>query len=93
MSTLRVFLSGMATMGFIVAAMFFLKYWQRAQERLFLFFGAAFFLLAMNQALITLSDAPNEEMGWAFLLRVVAFGGLIVGVVVKNIDRRANQPG
>jgi hypothetical protein len=91
MSTVRIFLSGMATMGFIVAAMFFLRYWHRAQERLFLFFGAAFFLLAINQALITLSSVSNEEMGWAFLFRVVAFGGLIVGIVVKNIDRRARQ--
>jgi hypothetical protein len=67
------FLGGAVAMGFAVAALFFLKFWRRTREGLFLAFSASFMLLAATQALLTLSGVPTEERSSLFLLRLLAF--------------------
>jgi hypothetical protein len=67
------FLGGAIAMGFAIAALFFLKFWRRTREGLFLAFSAAFMLLAATQALLTLSGIPTEERSQLYLLRLIAF--------------------
>lgn len=81
------FLAGAATMGFVGAGMFFLRFWVRTREMLFAAFGAAFFLLAANQALTTLANIPDEYQSWAYLLKIAAFVLIILAIVRKNIGR------
>ena len=44
--TLLDFLSGSVTFGFLLAALFFLRFWRRTRDGLFLAFATAFLLLA-----------------------------------------------
>ena len=67
------FLGGAVAMGFAIAALMFLKFWRRTREGLFLAFSGSFLLLAVTQALLTLSGIPTEERSWLFLLRLLAF--------------------
>jgi hypothetical protein len=85
--TLLDFLSGAITAGFAVAGFFFLRFWKRTQESLFLAFAAAFWLLGLAQALLTFTDIPVEERSWLFLLRLAAFSLILVSIWRKN--RRA----
>ena len=39
------FISGMIAMGYLVAGMFFLRFWRDTRDRLFGMYGAAFFIL------------------------------------------------
>lgn len=78
------FVSGLITMGFGVAGLFFLRYWARTRERLFLAFAVAFWLLALNQGLLVMMPTVLEERSWLYLLRVAAFGLIIAAVVAKN---------
>ena len=87
METLFDFLSGAITMGFLVAGFFFLRFWKRTRESLFLAFAAAFWLLGLGQALLTFTDIPVEERSWLFLLRLAAFSLILVSIWRKN--RRA----
>jgi uncharacterized membrane protein YbhN (UPF0104 family) len=82
------FLSGMTTMGFAVAGVFFLRFWRRTSDILFLAFAAAFWLLAVNQALVGLLEAPREDKVWIYLLRLAAFLLIIFAVAAKNLGRR-----
>ncbi len=82
------FVSGLITMGFLVASVFFLRFWARSHDGLFAAFAAAFFLLAANQALVALLDMPREELSHIYLLRVIAFGIIIAGIVLKNAQSR-----
>jgi hypothetical protein len=84
MTELQAFLSGLVTMGFFVAGMFFLKFWKRTGDGLFLAFAAAFSLLGLNQALITLTDMPVEERSPLYLLRLAAFLLIIGSIFLKN---------
>ena len=79
------FLSGLVTMGFLIAAMFFFRFWKRTKDALFITFGLAFVLLALNQALIGLSDVSGEERSLLFLPRLAAFALLIAAIVGKNL--------
>jgi peptidoglycan/LPS O-acetylase OafA/YrhL len=67
------FLGGAIAMGFGTAALFFVKFWRRTREGLFLAFAGSFLLLAVAQALLTLSGIPTEERSWLYLLRLAAF--------------------
>ncbi|MBV8537065.1 MAG: hypothetical protein JO128_15805 [Alphaproteobacteria bacterium] len=82
------FVSGVVTMGFLVAALFFLRFWRRTQDRLFAPFAGAFALLAINQALAYLVDLGREEVGWVWPLRIAAFLLIIAAIVGKNLDAR-----
>lgn len=81
------FFSGMIAMGFTVCAVFFLRFWRRTRDSLFLVFSIAFLLLALNQALTTLLGLPLEERSWLYLLRLAAFLIIIGAIVRKNIGR------
>ena len=82
------FLSGAIVMGFVIAGLFFLRFWKRTRENLFVAFALAFWLLGLTQALLTFTDIPVEERSWLYLLRLSAFLLILGSIWVKN--RRAN---
>jgi peptidoglycan/LPS O-acetylase OafA/YrhL len=82
-----VFMSGALALGFVVAALFFLRFWRRTRDRLFLAFAIAFALLALNQALAQWLGAADERVGYTYLLRVIGFVLILAAVVDKNVSR------
>ena len=78
------FLSGVATMGFLVVGLFFFRFWRRTDDGLFLAFGIAFLLLGLNQALLIIANVPDEERSWLYLLRLFAFIVILVAIFRKN---------
>jgi peptidoglycan/LPS O-acetylase OafA/YrhL len=82
------FLSGAVTMGFVVASAFFLRFWRRTADRLFLAFAVAFALLALNQALAQWLGAADERVGYTYLLRVLGFAIILAAIVDKNLKRK-----
>lgn len=83
------FLSGAVTMGFLVAALFFLRFWRKTSDRLFLAFAIAFALLALNQALAHWLGAADERVGYTYLLRVLGFGLILLAIVDKNFFNKS----
>jgi Family of unknown function (DUF5985) len=81
------FLSGAVTFGFLVAGLFFLRFWKRTGDGLFIAFALAFWLLGLTQALLAFGSVVVEERSWLFLLRLAAFSLILVSVLLKN--RRA----
>ncbi len=76
--------SGAIIMGYGVAALFFLKFWRRTRDGLFLAFAAAFLLLAATP-LMTISLAiPREEQSPFYLLRALAFMIIIIAIIAKS---------
>lgn len=83
-----IFLAGTITAGFLLAALFFLRFYHRTQDTLFAAFAGAFVLLAVNQGLAALIDVGHEEVGWVWLLRLAAFLLIIIAIVEKNVRAR-----
>ena len=86
------FMSGLVTMGLLIAGLFFLRFWRRTGDGLFAAFAGAFVLLAVNQALAQLLELGREEAGWVWLLRLLAFLVIIVAIVNKNLGRHSDPP-
>jgi hypothetical protein len=85
------FLHGMVTMGFIFAGLFFLRFWRRTKEGLFVIFALAFWLLALNQVFLAVAGSEDPHLSWEFLPSLGAFGLLILAILIKNFgstDRR-----
>jgi peptidoglycan/LPS O-acetylase OafA/YrhL len=80
------YLSGAVTLGFLVAAVFFLRFWRRTADRQFLAFAIAFALLALNQALALWLGDADERVGYTYLLRVLGFVLILGAIVDKNVS-------
>jgi hypothetical protein len=78
------FLAGAVTFGFLLASLFFLRFWKRTSDSLFLAFAAAFFLLGLGQGLLAIASIPVEERSWLYLFRLAAFALILVAIVRKN---------
>lgn len=80
------FLSGAVTLAHAVAAAFFLRFWRRTADRLFLAFAVAFGLLALNQAFAQILGAADERTAYVYILRVLAFVLILAGIIDKNLS-------
>lgn len=78
------FLSGAVALGFFVCALFFLRFWRRTRDQLFLAFALAFGLLGVGQTIIALASIPTEERSSLYLIRLAAFALIIVAILRKN---------
>jgi hypothetical protein len=79
-----VFLQGVAAAGAWVSGVFFFHFWRQSHERLFAFFGAAFWLLALSWTLLGLFSPTEEARPYIYAIRLVAFLLIIGGIVEKN---------
>jgi len=78
------FLSGVVVAGFVVAGLFFLRFWKKTRDGLFAAFAVSFWLLGLTQALLAFSSVPAEERSSLYLIRLAAFVLLIVAIWRKN---------
>ena len=82
--TLYDFLSGAVALGFAACALFFLRFWKRTREELFLAFAVSFLLLGAGQTILALANIPTEERGSIYLLRLLAFLLILIAIYRKN---------
>ena len=82
------FLLGVIATASFTAGLFFLKYWRRSHDVLFLAFGAAFVLEAINRASLLFMAHPSEAVTWYYLIRLFAFLIILAGILVKNYERQ-----
>ena len=85
------FLSGAVTLGFLVAAGFFLRFWRKTADRLFLAFAAAFMLFALNQGLAAGLTVVLEPASLIYGLRVLGFIIILAAIVDKNATSGASR--
>jgi hypothetical protein len=89
MSPVFMFFYGVTAAGFLIAAVFFARYWSRTREPLLGIFAAAFALLSLNNVIIGLANIPREDQSWVYLLRLAAFVLIIIGIIWTNLRTRA----
>lgn len=86
------FLRGAIAMGHAVAGLFFLQYYFRSRDSLFLNFCIAFWTLgAIRVAMIVVAD-PMEQH-YLYWLRFVAYLLILGGIVMKNLPAQNRAVG
>lgn len=79
-------LIGILLMGYAIGGLFFFRFWKQTHDRLFLMFGIAFFMLCFQEILFGISSQPDEALTYLFIIRLLAFILILVGIIDKNIS-------
>lgn len=77
-------ISGMMAMGFLVAALFFARYYRSTRDTLFVYFAVAFVLLAAEKLAVLVVPDWFPEPPWLFIVRLLAFLAIGAGIWDKN---------
>src|SRR5687768_1933531 len=76
------FVAGALTAGYVVIALFFLRFRSESGDRLFTIFAAAFGLLAVQR--FALFYYGTEVGIWLYTLRLFAFALILFAIIDKN---------
>ena len=71
-------------MASAIIGLFFLKFWQKARERLFLILAIAFWLLALERWILIYLGTTDEPRTLVYIIRLLAFILIICGIIDKN---------
>jgi hypothetical protein len=81
---LNLFLSGAMTMAALLIAVFFLKFWRKSKDRIFLIVAISFSILAVERVVMLILNIDDESQSTIYLFRLLAFLLIIFGVIDKN---------
>jgi len=87
MEMLQGFLLGVIATASLTAGAFFLKFWRKARDFLFLAFGTAFLIEGINRITVLFLERPNEGHPLIYLVRFMAFLLILAAIVNKNRRR------
>ncbi|MEX2219314.1 MAG: DUF5985 family protein [Phycisphaerales bacterium] len=91
MNLWQAFFIGVNVMASAAIGLYFLRFWRGTRDPLFMVFAVGFWLLAANWG--AQMWAPGDDYPQIYLLRLLAFGFIIAGIVGKNAAaRRRHEP-
>jgi hypothetical protein len=85
-----VLIGGIATLS-LVAALFFLRYWRASRDPFFLLFALSFAIEGANRVVLYLFVGRNEDEPVYYVIRLVAYGLILLAIAAKNRGARARQ--
>jgi hypothetical protein len=80
-------ISGAILMGYLVAGLFFLRFWRDTRDRLFLIFAVAFVILGAQRLALILTREMLETQTGLYVVRLFAFLLILVAIIDKNRSR------
>jgi hypothetical protein len=85
-ATWTAFLNGVIALGHATAGLFFLRFWKRTNDRLFLLFSIAFLLLGAVRLAMEAVGQPDEE-NFLYWFRLVAYLLILAAIADKNLRK------
>ena len=83
------FLLGVIATSSLTAGLFFLKFWKKTRDSLFLAFGLAFFVEGLNRCAVLFLAKPNEGSPYIYIVRLLAFLLILAAILHKNYGKAA----
>jgi hypothetical protein len=81
------FLLGGIVVACGIAGLFFLRFWRKTRDRLFVIFAVAFWTLGANWLALAFIN-QDEARTWLYAIRLLAFILILFGIIDKNLPRR-----
>ena len=78
------FIQGAVAMGCVIAAVFFVRFWNQSRDRLFLWFACAFGLISISYVLLGTITVATEWRVYVFVVRLIAFCLILYGIFENN---------
>jgi hypothetical protein len=82
------FLLGVIALASLVASVFFLKFWRKTRDTLFLAFAVSFFIEGVNRLTFLSLPRPNEGHATIYTVRLLAFVIILAAILWKNYGAR-----
>jgi hypothetical protein len=79
------FLAGGLTACYLLASVFFFRFWRQTRDRLFFGFALAFVLLAVEQTARLVLGITDERGNYLYILRIIAFVVILYAIIEKNL--------
>lgn len=83
------FLLGVIATASLTAGVFFLKFWSKTRDSLFLAFGLAFVIEGLNRCAVLMLARPNEGSPYIYGVRLLAFLIILAAILHKNYGKAA----
>jgi hypothetical protein len=80
-------LSGAIAVGWLIAGLFFFRFWRHTRDRFFLWFALSFWLESVNRVALALVVGATEDNPVFYGVRVVAYGLILLAIWQKNRPR------
>jgi hypothetical protein len=80
-------LMGASGAMFIVAGLFFARFWKTTRDYFFLCFALAFLMEGANRIALYPSVGAQEELPVYYLVRLVSYSLILAAIVSKNWSR------
>jgi len=84
-------LTGAITMGSLVIALFFLRFWRNSGDRFFLYFSLSFSIEGVHRLYSALHDGGGEDSPLHYLIRLLAYGLILWAILEKNLPRERSR--
>jgi hypothetical protein len=84
---MELMLTGAIAFGWLIAGLFFFRFWRHTRDRFFLYFAASFWIEALNRIALGLVVDNNETNPLSYVIRLVAYGLILIAIWQKNRPR------
>ena len=88
---MTLFHSGWLAAMCLILSLFFMRSWRQSEDRLFLFFGLAFWLMSIENTLLASMREFGEAHWSVYLIRLTAFLLIIYSILQKNLARQSSE--
>lgn len=78
------FLDGAVAMACLAIGAHFARFCRESSDRLFACLAAGFWMFAINYSVLGVLPLADERRAYAFVLRLVGFVMILIGVVLKD---------
>lgn len=78
------FLTGGIAIASAAVGLFFFRFWKRTHDRFFLYFTASFWIEALHRSVLALFADIAESNPMTFLVRIIAYGLILLAILHKN---------
>ena len=81
-------LTGAIAVGWLLAGLFFFRFWHHTRDRFFLWFALSFWMEALNRVALGLLVGASEDNPLFYGIRLIAYGLIILAIWQKNQPKR-----
>lgn len=78
------FSQGFVATASLVAAMFFLRFWTRTRDFLFMAFAIAFAAEAVTRTITVVKGIPSTDYSWVYVERLFEYLFILFAILRKN---------
>jgi uncharacterized membrane protein HdeD (DUF308 family) len=84
---IQAFLLGVLATMFVIAAVYFLRFWVDTRDFFFLAFAASFAVEGLSRLFVLFQPKPNESSPWIYEVRLLASLLILAAILKKNYGK------